>query len=153
MAERAVPDEILQFNAYLVEQQQAEQQSRRVRKAEAAKQQAAERVRQVMADPDSSREARAEAEAAYHEALEVHRAVAAGEPLHAGEPAGGDGDDRAEGPHVGSDDPVEATAAEADVAPAVDGEADPMPDGEASPAPTPAGDDADGADPGSDPGT
>lgn len=80
MAGGPVPDEVARFNAFVAEQAAADQRDKAVRRAEAAKQQAAARVREVLADPRASREERQGAEQAYREAVAAWQAARAGEP-------------------------------------------------------------------------
>ncbi|MCX7620483.1 MAG: hypothetical protein N2037_06520 [Acidimicrobiales bacterium] len=70
--------ELVKFNAYFAAQQELEAHERRVRKAERAKDEAAARLREIVADPKATREQREEAERAYKEALAKLQAVRGG---------------------------------------------------------------------------
>jgi hypothetical protein len=78
-----VPDEVRQFNAFLARQAEDEKRERALRKAETAKQRAAERVRAVNADSRASRDDKVAAEEAYREAVEAWTALQQGEAAQA----------------------------------------------------------------------
>jgi hypothetical protein len=76
-----VPDEVRQFNAFLAREKEEERRQRAVRKAETAKQRAAERVRVVNEDPKASRDDKVAAEQAYREAVEACNVLRQGDEV------------------------------------------------------------------------
>jgi hypothetical protein len=70
-----VPDDVLRFNQFLADEKKAEQEQRSIERAQKAKQRAADEVRRLDADPKATREARAEAEQRYIEAVAEWRRV------------------------------------------------------------------------------